>query len=239
MQANGNLHILYKFSERKDQKEKPRRIKLNEIYERITRLLLGKQWIQRHPVISFPVVYLGWAYLFWTPVLLTDTSIWEFPSLLWFLIGGASPLIAGVFLASLEGGHVQLRDLLYRLIDWRRISWKWWFTILSFWLFFDFVMAVAAFLLEITDSPLDIHWRLWLNPKALLFLILLSFVFPAIEEIGLRGYYLDTLQKSLNPVAAGTLNGVVCGPFGTPHSSGFRDIMPTQLFTRRYHGGCR
>lgn len=27
--------------------------------------------------MAFPLVYLGWAYIFWTPLLLSDTSVWE------------------------------------------------------------------------------------------------------------------------------------------------------------------
>lgn len=66
------------------------------------------------------------------------------------------------------------------------------------------------------DSPLDVNWSLFLDPGPLLFLLLLSFVFPAVEEVGLRGYYLDTLQRRLSPTAAGLLNGVVWALWHAP-----------------------
>ncbi len=159
--------------------------------------------------MAFPLIYLGWAYLFWTPLLLSESSVWAFPNILWFLSGGASPLIAGLGLAALTGDKAQLRDLVHRLVDWRRIPGKWWLLIVSFWLAFDVAMAGLAVLLGITDAPLDVHWSLFANPGMLLFLLLLSFVFPAVEEVGLRGYYLDALQRRLGPTAAGLINGLV------------------------------
>jgi membrane protease YdiL (CAAX protease family) len=167
-----------------------------------------QQWIQEHPIIAFPLVYLGWAYLFWTPLLLSESSVWEFPNIVWFLIGGASPLIAGLSLAAATGGTAQLLDLFHRLVDWRRIPGMWWPLVVSFWLVFDVSMAGLAVLLGVTDSPLDVNWSLFFDPGLLLFLLLLSFVSPAVEEVGLRGYYLDTLQRRLGPTAAGAVNGV-------------------------------
>lgn len=175
-----------------------------------------RQWMLAHPVMAFPLVYLGWAYLFWLPLLFSGSSVWSFPNLLWFLAGGASPLIAGLILAALTGGKAQLLDLARRLVDWRRIPGKWWLPIVAFWLAFDVAMAGLAVLLGITDTPLDVHWSLFANPGMLLFLLLLSFVFPAVEEVGLRGYYLDALQRRLGPTAAGLINGLVWAVWHAP-----------------------
>lgn len=174
------------------------------------------QWVLSHPVLAFPLIYLGWAYLFWTPVLLSDTSVWSMPNLIWFLIGGASPLVAGLVLAAITGGNAQLRDLGRRLVDWRRIPGKWWLVLLLFWLGFDLLMAGLAMLLGVSDSPIDVNWTLALTPGPLLFLVLLSFVFPAVEEIGLRGYYLEALQQRLSPVPAALINGIVWAAWHAP-----------------------
>mgnify|MGYP001054310615 CR=1 FL=1 len=87
---------------------------MSDSCERFTGL---RQWVLAHPILAFPLVYLGWAYLFWTPLLLSESSVWTFPNILWFLIGGASPLIAGLGLAAFTGGKAQLLDLAQRLID--------------------------------------------------------------------------------------------------------------------------
>ncbi|GIT97491.1 CPBP family intramembrane glutamic endopeptidase [Sulfurovum sp. TSL1] len=175
-----------------------------------------RQWVLAHPILTFPLIYLGWAYLFWTPLLLSESSVWSFPNILWFLIGGASPLIAGLGLAVFTGGKAQLLDLTQRLIDWRRIPTSWWLVILLFWLAFDLAMAGLAVLIGVTNLPLDVNWSLFSNPGMLLFLVLLSFVFPAIEEIGLRGYYLDTLLQRLGPTTAGLINGTVWAIWHAP-----------------------
>jgi membrane protease YdiL (CAAX protease family) len=47
-------------------------------------------------------------------------------------------------------------------------------------------------------------------------MLLLSFVFPAVEEIGLRGYWLDELQERFNPVVAGLINGAAWAVWHTP-----------------------
>jgi hypothetical protein len=84
------------------------------------------QWALAHPLMAFPLMYLGWAFLFWTPLLFSESSVWAFPNILWFLIGGASPIITGLGLAALTGGKAQLRDIGQRLVDWRRIPALWW-----------------------------------------------------------------------------------------------------------------
>ena len=67
--------------------------------------------LKKQPLVAFPLVYLGWAYIFWIPVLLSDSSVWAFPNLIWFLIGGASPVVAGLGIAAANGGKEHLEDL--------------------------------------------------------------------------------------------------------------------------------
>ncbi|QSP94689.1 hypothetical protein LPB19_16190 [Marinobacter salinisoli] len=126
-----------------------------------------RRWAIAHPRLGFPLIYLGWAYLFWLPVLLSDESVWTLPGLVWFLLGGASPLLAGLGLAALTGGKRQVADLARRLLDWRRISWRWWLIILFFWLGFDLAMAGIAFWLGIAESPLDVNGSLFFQPGPL------------------------------------------------------------------------
>jgi uncharacterized RDD family membrane protein YckC len=75
------------------------------------------EWVHGNPVTAFPAVYLGWAYLFWAPILFSKSPVWELPGLVWFLLGGASPLLAGILLASADGGRQRVKDLFRRLVD--------------------------------------------------------------------------------------------------------------------------
>jgi membrane protease YdiL (CAAX protease family) len=156
---------------------------------------------------GFPLVYLGWAFLFWSPIFGSEESVWTGTNLVLFLVGGASPLIAGVTMAWLTGGTERVRDIGRRLVDVRRISPKWWVVVLLFWPVFDLLTAGAAFAFGVTDRPIDVRAEVLADLGALGFAVLLSFVLPAVEEVGLRGYYLDALQERFSPTIAGLLNG--------------------------------
>ena len=165
---------------------------------------------------AFPVLYLGWAYAWWAPLLRSDASVWSGTNLVLFLVGGASPLLAGLGLAWATGGADRIRDIGRRLVDVHRISGRWWVFLLGFWLVLDLTMAGVAVVAGISDRPLDVAWDLPGDPAALAFLLVLSFVFPAVEEGGLRGYWLDRLQERFTPTVAGLLNGAAWALWHTP-----------------------
>ncbi|NLV06215.1 CPBP family intramembrane metalloprotease [Haloarcula rubripromontorii] len=156
---------------------------------------------------GFPLLYLGWAYLFWLPIFGSKMSVWEGTNLLLFLVGGASPLLAGVTMAWLSGGSERVRDLGRRLVDVRRISVRWWLVVLVFWPVFNLLTAGVALVLGVTNQPVSVVWTILTEPSTLAFMFALGFLFPAIEEVGLRGYYLDRLQERFSPLVAGVING--------------------------------
>jgi membrane protease YdiL (CAAX protease family) len=156
---------------------------------------------------GFPLIYLGWAFLFWSPIVGSEESVWTGTNLALFLAGGASPLIAGVTMAWLTGGTERVRDIGRRLVDVRRIAPNWWLVVLLFFPVFDLLTAGAALAFGVTDRPIDVDAGILADLGAVAFLVLLSFVLPAVEEVGLRGYYLDALQERFDPTVAGLLNG--------------------------------
>ncbi|MDX1748512.1 MAG: CPBP family intramembrane glutamic endopeptidase [Halobacteriales archaeon] len=156
---------------------------------------------------GFPLIYLGWAFLFWSPIFGSETSVWTGTNLVLFLVGGASPLIAGVTMAWLTGGTERVRDIGRRLVDVRRIAPVWWVVVLLFWPLFDLLTAGAALALGVSDRPIDVGAAVPADIGAFGFVLLLSFVLPAVEEVGLRGYYLDALQERFGPAVAGLING--------------------------------
>lgn len=165
---------------------------------------------------AFPLIYLGWAYLFWAPLCASSLSVWSFPNVLLFLLGGASPLLGGITLAAVEGGKERLYELGWRLIDVWRISVRWWVMIFLFWPVFDLLVVGGAVVLGIVDRPLEIAWDKVTAPRTMAFMLLLSFIFPAVEEIGLRGYWLDKLQERFEPAVAGLINGAAWAVWHTP-----------------------
>jgi membrane protease YdiL (CAAX protease family) len=156
---------------------------------------------------GFPIIYIAWAYLFWSPIFGSDTSVWEGTNLLFFLLGSASPLVAAVTMGWLTGGPERVRDLGHRLVDFRRIGARWWLVILLFWPAFDLVVSGAAIVLGVTDRPFSIVWEILTDPGTLAFMLFLWFLGPAVEEVGLRGYYFDRLRERYSTTVAGLVNG--------------------------------
>jgi len=126
---------------------------------------------------GFPIVYLGWAFLFWSPIVTSDSSVWVETNLVFFIVGGTSSLSAALSMAWLSGGIERVYDLLYRFVDHRRITLRWRIIILVFWPLFDVLMAGAAVGLGISQRPIDEVWTAFSDLDSLGFLLALSFVF--------------------------------------------------------------
>lgn len=124
-----------------------------------------------------------------------------------FLVGSASLLLAGVVLAWLTGGAERVRELGRRLVDVRRVPARWWLVVFAFWPVFNVVMAGAALVLGVTDRPFHVTLDVLFDPGTLAFQLVLAFVFPAVEEIGLRGYWFDRLRERFSTTTAGLVNG--------------------------------
>lgn len=143
---------------------------------------------------GFPVLYLGWAYLFWSPLLGSETSVWTGRKLVLFLVGGASPMLAGMGLAWLTGGAERLRDLGRRLVDVGRVGWRWWLVVLLFWPILDLVMAGAAMLLGVTARPIHLDWDALTDPAMLMLNLALWLVFPAVAAGIISGWRRTTTR---------------------------------------------
>lgn len=166
---------------------------------------------------GFPVLYLGWAFLFWSPIVASGESVWSFPNVGLFLVGGLSPLLAGVLLAWLTQGWDGVSDLGTRLIDIGRIDPRWWLIIVAYWPLFNLFLAGVAVLSGITAEPLEfISADRLFDPVALLSLVAFAFIFPAVEEVGLRGYWLDRLQERWSALVAGAVNGTAWAVWHAP-----------------------
>ncbi|MFA9415410.1 lysostaphin resistance A-like protein [Natrinema sp. HArc-T2] len=173
--------------------------------------------LERSQPWAFPTLYLGWAYLFWLPIVASGESVWSVPNVGLFLVGGMSPLLAGLVLLWLEEGRAGLADLRRRLTDRDRIEPRWWLVIVLFYPAFNLLAAGIALATGYTSAPLEVITtdRL-LDPTALLLLVAVALVFPTIEEIGLRGYWFDQLQARWSALVASLILGVVWASWHVP-----------------------
>ncbi|MFP9059448.1 type II CAAX prenyl endopeptidase Rce1 family protein [Natrialbaceae archaeon A-chndr2] len=166
---------------------------------------------------GFPLLYLGWAYLFWLPVVVSEASVWTYPNVVLLLIGGSSPLLAGIVMLWANHGRAGFVDLRRRLFEVGRISHRWWPIILLFYPLFTLAMASVALLIEFTAEPLVfIGLDRLFDPAALLFLLAVAFLFPAIEEVGLRGYWFDQLQARWSAFVSSLILGTVWALWHVP-----------------------
>lgn len=166
---------------------------------------------------GFPIVYLLWAFVWWAPIVVSEESVWSFPNVALFVVGGSSPLLAALLLAWLTEGGAGVRDLGHRLINIRRIDARWFLLILLYWPLFNLLVAGAALLVGVTSDALEfISIDRLFDPGAVAALLVFAFVFPAVEEVGLRGYWLDRLQERFSALTAGLINGTTWGIWHAP-----------------------
>lgn len=188
---------------------------------------------------GFPLLYLGWAFLFWFHIIGSGESVWSFPNIALFLLGGLSPLVAGLLFAWLKQGADGLRGLGRRLIEIGRIEPRWWLIILLFWPLFNLFLAGRALLLGITYNPLEfISTDRLFNPLALNSVVVFAFIFPLGEEVGLRGYWLDQLQERWSSLVAGSINGSTWAIWHAPFVL-FPGTTREQRSNLNFGGGCR
>lgn len=128
---------------------------------------------------SFPVLYLGWAWFFWLFIVLSGEQVWSMPNVLLLLLGGLSPILAGLGLMWRQRGREGLRDVWQRLTEFRRISLAWWLIILLFYPLYNLLLALFARVAGISVEPLQlISLERLLNPSSFLLLVALAFLFP-------------------------------------------------------------
>ncbi len=172
----------------------------------------------RSGATSYFVLTLGWSTVCWAAVSLCGRAEHP-PSSLLFLLGGASPLIVAVALTSLRETRTTQRDFWIRVVDVRRIGWRW----LCVALLFPPALLSLAILLDTVLGgvlPLDAEqpqgWALALDadqPKsfaAIMGVVFFTFWFgPLPEEIGWRGFALDRLQSRMSALTSSLLLGTI------------------------------
>ncbi len=177
----------------------------------------GRLTIREATPWVFPCLYLGWAYLFWVPIVISGESVWSFPNVILLGIGGLSPLLAGLGLLWLTVGPPGFRDLRRRLTEPGRISPPWWVTIVLFYPVFTGAVAGVAIATGAVTSPLEpITTGRLFDPGAVVLLVVLALLAPAIEEIGLRGYWFDRLQARWSALVSSLILGVVWAAWHVP-----------------------
>jgi len=168
---------------------------------------------------GYVVIYLGWAWFFWTLIILSGQSVWTFPNVLFFYIGALSPALAGIVLTYRTQGRAGLSELWDRIRNPRRIPLRWYAVILFLYPIITLSAAALAAVLGPSDAPpLDPASTVerLTNPLGLFAFVGFTLGAGLVEETGSTGFFLDRLMKLHGAVAAGVISGAVWASWHIP-----------------------
>jgi membrane protease YdiL (CAAX protease family) len=161
----------------------------------------------------FAATYVG-AWLIWLPAILARD---EQPNLLLVVLGAFVPSTVGIVFIYLTQDRQGRRDFWVRVMDVRRIGWRWWVVIVLIFPL-TYGMSGVVFILLGGDLPplIDILAQLT-NPGLVAQLILANLIVSGLsEELGWRGFALDQLQGRWNALTASLILGLVHALWHTP-----------------------
>jgi len=146
-----------------------------------------------NPWVFFGVTF-AWTWAFWGVGILLKISMESAFGFGLLFLGVMGPMVTGIGFTYLTKNKAGRRDYWLRIIDARRIGWKW---LLILLLFVPALNGTAAFL-DVVLGGTGAVWGETLinaasNPLALVFSAMFATLIPFIEELGWRGYVLDRL----------------------------------------------
>jgi membrane protease YdiL (CAAX protease family) len=159
---------------------------------------------------AFFLLSCGLSWLFWIPAALSgqdvNTTLWLIP----YFLGGFGPSVVGVTIIYRLRGRDGLRDLWYRIVEFRRISIGWYVFIA---LIFPILFGFSVLLYNLIDHAAPGFGgvdAIQANPIILIRLLLVGIVTgPLAEEPGWRGFALEQLQKRWTPLISSIVLGLI------------------------------
>lgn len=157
----------------------------------------------------FFILALGWSWLFWIPLIFLKLVFNTMPGIILYSIGGLGPALSAIYLVRTTQGKDERREFWRRVIDYKRVPWRW----LLASLFIPLLIAILTVLITPFFTTEYSNWQpLWLvlqNPLIFVFFLVSTLLFgPLPEEIGWRGYGLESLQTKYSAVQSSLIVGL-------------------------------
>ncbi len=154
------------------------------------------------------------SWLIWTPAILRRA---EQPPLLLVVLGAFVPSTMGIVFAYLTQDRAGRRDFWRRVVDIRRIGWRWGAVIVLIFPLGYGLSGVAFSLLGGNVPRLTDILAQLANPGLVAQLVLANLIISGFsEELGWRGFALDRLQARRSALTASLILGLVHALWHTP-----------------------
>ncbi len=159
------------------------------------------QWVRKQPVLAFYILAFVITWAGWIPQAAYSRGIFPFDNLLFYILGGVGPLLAGIIVHTVLHGKVNYGKLFRPLGQWR-VNPIWYVV----GLFGYAAMWVGSLALrgEVADGLAELG-----TPLSMLTLFLTSFLAAIPESIAWRGFALPRLQRRYNALVASLIVGVL------------------------------
>lgn len=179
----------------------------------------------------FFILALGWSWLFWIPLIFLKLVFNTMPGIILYIIGGLGPVFSAIYLVRITKQKDEQREFWRRVVDFKRVPWRWLFASL----FIPPLIAIFSVLVSMLFSTEYTNWQpMWLliqNPVMFIFFLVSTLLFgPLPEEIGWRGYGLESLQTKYPAIKSSLIVGFFWISWHIPlfltKDSGFAAVYP-------------
>ena len=161
------------------------------------------------PWLFFALTFL-WTWFFWILAAFLNVGMDSAAGVILLLLGILGPMVTGITFTYLTQDKEGKRDYWTRIIDFRRISGRWYLII---FLFVPILTALAAILDILSGGSGATLGKVATNflsqPLSIIPFFLFASLIPFIEELGWRGYALDRLQSKTNALVSSLILGIV------------------------------
>ena len=157
----------------------------------------------------FFILALGWSWLFWIPLIFLKLVFNAMPGIILYSIGGLGPALSAIYLVRTTQGKDERREFWQRIIDYKRVPWQWFLASLFIPLLIALLTVLVAPFITTEYSNWQPMWLVLQNPLIFVFFLVSTLLFgPLPEEIGWRGYGLESLQTKYSAMQSRLIVGL-------------------------------